>query len=89
MKFTHEDQVLFAKVALKIFDEEKDDVKNLGTLHAFGEIFKKHSDENNAMIFDVTEYLYEQLRLLRGDEGAINDIELRKVIEADIKSHES
>jgi len=89
MKFTHEDQVTFAKIALRIFDAEKDDVKNLETLLEFGEIFKKHSDENNALIFDVTEYIYEQLRLLKGDKDAIDDIELREAIESDIGGHDS
>ena len=87
MKYTHEDQVSFARIALQLFDNERTNPQAIEQILDFGELIKKHSDENNAIIFDITEYLYEQLRLIQGEHGAFDDVELRRKIEKDIRSH--
>lgn len=76
MAFTHQDQLQYAKLALALFDSEKNNPESLEAILRFGELIKKHADENNALIYDVTEYIYEQLRLLEGEDGAYDDVEL-------------
>ena len=85
MHFTHEDQIEYAKVALRLHDQESDNAKSIEQLLAVGELIKKHSAEENAVIYDVTEYLYEQLRTIRGDVEAYDTSELRKQIEETIR----
>lgn len=87
MKYTHEDQVFFARIALRLFDQEHTNPQITEQILNLSELIKKHADENNALIYDITEYLYEQLRLVRGEPGAYNDEKLRQQIEEDIRSH--
>lgn len=76
MRFTYQDQAQYTKLALALFDSEKANLENLEIILDFGELIKKHADENNAVIYDLTEYVYEQLRLLKGEDGAYDDVEL-------------
>jgi len=86
MKFTHDDQVNYAKLALELLDNEKGDPKNIEIILNFGELIKKYSDEENAVIFDTTEYIYEQLRLINKEDGAFDDINARLQIEESIQA---
>lgn len=81
MHFTHEDQIQYAKIALKLYDKERDNEKAIEQLLAVGELIKKHASEENAVIYDVTEYLYEQLRAIREDNSEYDTSELRRQIE--------
>lgn len=81
MIFTHQDQISYTRLALGLLDNEKTDANSIESILNFGELIKKHASEDNALIYDATEYLYEQLRLLRGDEGAYDDSELRSRLE--------
>lgn len=85
MAFTYEDQVQYAKIAISLFDSEKSNLENLETILAFGELIKKYSDNNNWVIYDATEYIYEQLRLLRGEDGAYDDVKLREQLDNIVK----
>ena len=76
MAFTYQDQAQYAKLALALFDSEKTNQENLKRILDMGELIKKHADESNAVIYDVTEYIYEQIRLLKGEDGAYDDAEL-------------
>ena len=76
MTFTYQDQIQYVKLALALLDSEKTNQENLKTILDMGELIKKHADENNAVIYDLTEYVYEQLRLLNGEDGAYDDVEL-------------
>lgn len=76
MAFTYHDQLQYAKLALALLESEKTNQENLKTILDMGELIKKHADENNAVIYDFTEYVYEQLRLLKGEDGAYDDVEL-------------
>lgn len=78
MTFTHEDQLQYAKLALALFDCEKLSAENIEKILEFGELIKKYSEDNNWVIYDTTEYIHEQLRLLRGEDGAYDDVELHK-----------
>ena len=86
MTFTHEDQLQYAKLALALFDSEKANPKSLETILDFSELIKKYSGENNALIYDTTEYIYEQLRLLKGEDGAYDDVDLRRKLEEAIEA---
>lgn len=79
--FTHEDQIAYAKLALGLLNSEKLNSTSIDTILNFGELIKKYSDKNNALIYDATEYIYEQLRLMNDEEGAYDDMELRKKLE--------
>jgi hypothetical protein len=87
MYITYDDQINFAKLALALYDIEKDDIKKLKHLLAVGEMIKKHTDKDNWIIFDTTEYIYERIRLLQGDERAFEDTEQRKLLEDTIRHH--
>ena len=76
MTFSYDDQLQYVKLALVLFDSEKANIENLESILRFGELINKYSGENNALIYDANEYIYEQLRLLRGEEGAYDDVEL-------------
>lgn len=76
MLFTYKDQLHYAKLALALLESEKTNRENLKTILDMGELIKNHADENNALIYDLTEYVYEQLRLLDGEDGAYDDVEL-------------
>ena len=89
MHFTYNDQINFAKLALALYDIEKDDIKQLENLLAVGEMIQKHTDKDNWIIFDTTEYIYERIRLLQGDERAFEDTEQRKLLEDTIRHHTS
>lgn len=88
MKLSHVDQVFFARLALEMLDDHKANAKDIEIILGFGELMKKYTDEDNSIIFDVTEYLYEQLRLLRNDKDAYDNKELRNQLEHEINSHE-
>lgn len=85
MKFTYNDQVAYAKLALSLLDNEKNNTMALDKIREFSELIKKHADENNWLIYDVTEYIYEQARLLKNEEGAFDDTEMRARIEQSIR----
>ena len=76
MLFTYEDQLQYAKLALALFDAEKKNPESLKKIIDTGELINKYSGDNNALIYDVIEYIYEQLRLLNGEKGAYDDMEL-------------
>lgn len=76
MTFTYQDQIQYVKLALALFNTEKTNIENLETILSFGELINKYSGENNALVYDAIEYIYEQLRLLRGEDGAYDDVEL-------------
>ena len=78
MMFTYQDQVQYVKLALQLFDSEKTNLDNIEAILSFGELINKYSGENNALVYDAIEYIYEQLRLLRGEDGAYDDVELYK-----------
>lgn len=81
MKFTYDDQLAFADLALKLTGPEEADPKSLEAILDVGELIKKYADSNNAPIFDTTEYIYELIRRTRGEEGADEQIvSLRKEI---------
>ena len=78
MKLSHQQQLTYIKLGLAIFDAERTNIASLETILAFGELIKQHASDENAAIYDATEYFYEQLRLLRNEDGAYDDTELRK-----------
>lgn len=84
MKLTHEDQIIYAKLALRILDAEYPNEKNVALLYEFSELMKEHADTNNFLLFDVTEYIYETLREIRGDSRAFADKDQRAEIEKDL-----
>lgn len=86
MAFTYEDQVQYTKLALALLELERGSAENIETIRAFGELIKKYADEYNGVIYDATEYVYEQLRLLRGEAGAYDDAEMRKSLEVSINN---
>lgn len=87
MKFTHKDQIDFSRLALALYDKEKDHIEKLQQLLAVGEMIKAYADENNGVIFDITEYIYEHIRILQGDERAFEDTTQRERLEKDIRSY--
>lgn len=87
MKISYIEQVLIAKILLKILDEDKNHDGNLKIMLNFAELVKQYTTENNAVIFDITEYIYEQLRLVNNEDGAYDDKELRKNLEITIAQH--
>lgn len=77
MAFTYQDQLQYAKLALSVFELEKNNPESLKKLIDVGELVKKYAaEDDNALIYDVTDYIYEQLRLLNGEDGAYDDVEL-------------
>ena len=77
MAFTYQDQLQYAKLALALFESEKTTKESLEAIINFGELINKYAaDDNNALVYDVIEYIYEQLRLLNGEDGAYDDVEL-------------
>ena len=84
MTFTYEDQLQYAKIALALFESEKVNPKSLEVILDFGELVNKYSGENNALVYDAIEYIYEQLRLLKNEDGAYDDVELRRELEEKI-----
>lgn len=76
MAFTYQDQLQYAKLALSVFELEKNNPESLKKLIDVGELVKKYAGDNNALVYDVIEYIYEQLRLLNGEDGAYDDVEL-------------
>ena len=76
MTFTYQDQLQYVKLALALFESEKANTESLEAILSFGELINKYAGENNALIYDAIEYVYEQLRLLRGEDGAYDDVEL-------------
>ena len=81
MKFTYQDQLNYTKAALQLLDSERLNEKSLETILDFGELIKKYAADDNAVIYDATEYIYEQLRLLKHESGAYDDTELRRKLE--------
>ncbi len=76
MIFTYQDQLQYAKLALALFESEKATKESLEAILNFGELINKYAGDNNALVYDVIEYIYEQLRLLNGEDGAYDDVEL-------------
>ncbi len=77
MAFTYQDQLQYAKLALALFESEKATKESLEAILNFGELINKYAaGDNNALVYDVIEYIYEQLRLLNGEDGAYDDVEL-------------
>ena len=77
MAFTYQDQLQYAKLALSVFELEKNNPESLKKLIDVGELVKKYAaEDDNALIYDVTDYIYEQLRLLNDEDGAYDDVEL-------------
>ena len=77
MIFTYQDQLQYAKLALALFESEKVNKESLEAILNFGELINKYAaGDNNALVYDVIEYIYEQLRLLNGEDGAYDDVEL-------------
>ncbi|WP_157835770.1 hypothetical protein [Mycobacteroides abscessus] len=81
MIFTRHDQAMFTHLALALFDRDRENEKAIEHILAVGELIKKYADVDNARIYDLTEYLHEQLRLLRGEDGAYDATELREQLE--------
>ncbi|MDO3166642.1 hypothetical protein P5V90_06690 [Mycobacteroides abscessus subsp. abscessus] len=81
MSFSHRDQTSFTYLALALFDRERKNEESIEHLLAVGELVKKYADADNTQIYDLTEYLYEQLRLLRKEDGAYDPTELREQLE--------
>lgn len=80
MEFTLDDQIEFARVALALFEQNKEDIKSLEHVLAVGEMISAHVQEEgnrrlDGVIFDLNEYLYEHIRMLKGDDRAVNDPE--------------
>lgn len=60
-----------------MFESEKATKESLEAILNFGELINKYAaGDNNALVYDVIEYIYEQLRLLNGEDGAYDDVEL-------------
>lgn len=78
---TDTEQQAIVKVLFGLSDHESQDASNLESILEVPEIAKKYTSENNALIFDFTEYLYEKISALRGEEGAYADPRIRKGIE--------
>jgi hypothetical protein len=74
---TAEQQHSLATTILSVYDLEKYNIDSLEILYNFIEVIKTHSSEENAVIYDLSEYIYESLRKLRGEEGAFIDESLR------------
>lgn len=85
MKFTHHDQIAYTKLALMALEGESNSPADIEAILNFGELIKKYADDENAVIYDATEYVYEQLRLARNEEGAFDDVELRATLEGYVK----
>ena len=86
MNFSHEEQIEYLRLALAIHSAEGANISALETIVSFGELIKKHASHENAVIYDATEYFYEQLRLARGEDGAYDDTELRTSLEQTIRA---
>lgn len=84
MIFTYQDQAQYVKLALALFDAEKANQKSLEAILDFGELINKYAGEDNALIYDAIEYIYEQLRLLNGEDGAYDDVGLRQKLDDSI-----
>lgn len=78
---TDTEQQAIVKILFKLSDYESQNTLSLESILEVAEIAKKYTSENNALIFDFTEYLYEKIRALRGEEGAHTDPQIRKDIE--------
>ena len=78
---TDTEQRAIVKILLELSDYESQDASNLESILEVAEIAKKYTSENNALIFDFTEYLYEKTRALRDEEHAHADPQIRKGIE--------
>lgn len=76
MTFTYQDQLQYVKLALALFESEKTSIESLEAILTFGELINKYTGDNNALVYDAIEYIYEQLRLIRGEAGAYDDVEL-------------
>jgi hypothetical protein len=76
MTFTYQDQLQYVKLALALFESERKSPENLEAILSFDELINKYAGEDNAIIYDAVEYIYEQLQLLKGEDGAYNDEEL-------------
>jgi|GEM_PF-2911758 len=85
MEFSYLDQVYFAKIALIILDKNTKDNKTLSHLLEVGEIINANVGRQNATIYNITEYIYEQIRMNDGDSRAFEDVEQRKSLEAEIR----
>lgn len=65
-----------------MFEPEKTNPESLEAILRFGELINKYAGKNNALIYDAIEYIYHQLRLLRGEDGAYDDVALyQKLVE--------
>ncbi|MDB5163136.1 MAG: hypothetical protein JWN28_744 [Candidatus Saccharibacteria bacterium] len=89
MKFISQDQIQYTKLALSLFDLEKPNIKTIETILEFGELIKKYATDDNAIIYDVTEYIYEQLRIINNEPGAFNNVEIRQELETRIRNNKA
>lgn len=87
MKLLHNDQVFFVRIVLEILKEQNSTTQNIKAMLEVGELMKKYTDKDNGLLFDITEYLYEQLRLARGEKGAYDNKDLREQLEYEVRSH--
>ncbi len=85
MTFTYQDQLQYVKLALALFDSEKTNPENLEVILSFGELINKFSGKDNALVYDAIEYIYEQLRLLNGEDGAYDDLELYQKLTSTVR----
>ena len=84
MKLTWQDQIDYSRLALKLLGENKQNSDAIEIILAFGELVKNQSEENNYVIYDATEYVYEILKLSRG-EGTETDVtSLRRNLELEV-----
>ena len=74
----YEEQLRFVKIILRLFDNEKADIDSLEKILAMTELVKKHSTSDNAVIYDAAEYIYEQMRILKQENGAYDDKQMRE-----------
>jgi hypothetical protein len=92
MKFTPTHQIEFARIALALFNHNKNDIEKLEYILAVGEMIGSHVQEEgdrrlDGVIFDLNEYLYEHIRMLKGDGRAADDPEQLRRLTDQIREH--
>lgn len=87
MKYSHVDQVHFARIVLALYDIKPNDIPALQKAYDFGLLIQELSDANNGLIYDINELVFERIRVLKNDPLAVDEIPLRKKIIDDLASH--
>ncbi|HSH56222.1 MAG TPA: hypothetical protein VK983_05370 [Candidatus Limnocylindrales bacterium] len=70
-----------------LYNIKIDDIAALQSTYQFGLLILEYADDNNGMIYDINEYIYERIRMLKGDARAVSDKTLRTKIMEEIESH--